>query len=121
MDDLSRKIGEILNDPSALEQIKELTGLLGVGNTEQKSDAKPVSVPAPAGSMPDPSMLNMVMKLAPLMQSANSDDDSTRLLRALKPFMHDERSKRIDSAIRLLGIMKLLPILKGSGPDFLNL
>ena len=121
MDDLSRKIGEILSDPSALEQIKELTALLGAGNTEQKPDTKPVGVPQPAGSMPDPSMLNIVMKLAPLMQSVNSEDDSTRLLRALKPFMHDERSKRIDSAIRLLGIMKLLPVLKGAGLDFLNL
>ena len=79
MEDLSRRLGEILNDPSALEQIKELTGLIGMGNTEQKSDAKPVGAPQPAGAMPDPSMLNMVMKLAPLMQSANSDDDSTRL------------------------------------------
>ena len=57
----------------------------------------------------------MFMKLAPMLQSANREDDSTRLLKALRPFMHEERAARIDGAIRLLGIMRMLPLLKGAG------
>ena len=125
MEDLSRKISELLSDPETMEQIKGLTGLLGQsppdapGNTHIPEQKDSPSVPRrdAAGSMPDPNMLGAVMKLAPLLQSMNSEDDSTRLLRALKPFMHEERSKRIDSAIRLLSIMKLLPVLKSSGFD----
>ncbi len=125
MEDLSRKISELLSDPGTMEQIKGLTGLLSQSppaapvNAHTPEPNAPPSVPQreKAGSMPDPNMLGAVMKLAPLLQSMNSEDDSTRLLRALKPFMHEERSKRIDSAIRLLSIMKLLPVLKSSGFD----
>ena len=60
----------------------------------------------------DPSMLSMIMKFIPLMQSVNAEDDSTRLLRSLRPFLREERALRLDSAVRLLGIMKLLPLLK---------
>ena len=71
--------------------------------------------------MPDPQLLGTVMKIAPLLQSVNREDDSTRLLRALQPFLHQERSRRVDSAIRLLGIIKLLPVLKGAGLDLFRL
>lgn len=111
MDDLSRKLQELLNDPSAMEQIRELTGLFG---TKQEEAPAP---PQPSASMPDPKLLGKFMQLAPLLGSINREDDSTRLLRALKPFLHTDRAKRIDSAIRLLGIMKLLPMLKGAGLD----
>lgn len=119
MEDLSRKISELLSDPQALEQIRELTGMLGQSQ-EKSEQLEQREAPKAAGQslsgMPDPNMLGMVMKLAPLLQSAKEDDDSTRLLKALKPFMHDERAKRIDGAIRLLGIMKLLPFIKSAGP-----
>jgi len=124
MEDLSQRISELLSDPSTMEQIKSLTGLFGQGsqNTDEKAS---VSRPAQQqensllGSMTDPGMLNMMMKIAPLMQSLQGDDDSTRLLRALKPFMHEERAKRIDGAIRLLHIMKLMPMLKTAGIELL--
>lgn len=119
MEDLSRKISELLSDPQALEQIRGLTGLLGRSSEKQEqpehNDA-PKTEPDSFSGMPDPNMIGMVMKLAPLLQSAKQEDDSTRLLMALKPFMHEERSKRIDAAIRLLGIMKILPLLKSAGP-----
>lgn len=114
MEDISRKISELLSDPEALEQIKGLTGMLGQNNTVQ---SQPESKEQPNINMPDASMLGTVMKLAPLMQSVGQEDDSTRLLKALKPFLHNERSKRVDSAIRLLSIMKMLPLLKNSGLD----
>lgn len=119
MEDLSRKISELLSDPQALEQIRGLTGLLG--QTQEKSEQPehketPDTAEPSFSGMPDPNMIGMIMKFAPLLQSAKEEDDSTRLLKALKPFMHDERSKRIDGAIRLLGIMKVLPLLKSAGP-----
>ena len=50
-----------------------------------------------------------------------TEDDSTRLLRAVKPFLKEERARRVDGAIRLLSIMKILPLLKNSGTDLFNL
>ena len=116
MDDISQKIGELLSDPSAMRQIRELAGMFG------RSDSAPPSpaIPKPQESVQpkpssDPDTLGMMMKLAPLLGTVSREDDSTRLLRALRPFLHEERSKRLDSAIRLLGIMRLLPMLKGMG------
>lgn len=122
MEDLSRKINELLGDPEMMEQIKGLAGLLG--QTGEKSSPSPSPKPevthnalSPLGSIADPNMLGTIMKIAPLLQSAGGEDDSTRLLRALKPFLKEERSKRVDGAIRMLGFMKMLPLLKNAGID----
>lgn len=122
MEDISRRISELLSDPQMLEQIKGLAGMLGQGGESTAEQPKESRPPAETSymkqsqqSMPDPDMLGMVMKLAPLFKNMNKEDDSTRLLRALRPFLHEERSKRLDGAIRLLGIMRALPLLKGAG------
>ncbi len=117
MEDLSRKINELLGDPEMMEQIKGLAGLLGQSGEKPpvpKAEVKPNALSS-LSNMPDPNMLGTVMKLAPLFQSAGGEDDTTRLLRALKPFLKEERSQRIDGAIRMLGFMKILPLLKDSG------
>ena len=125
MEDISRRISELLADPQTLEQIKGLAAMLGQGGASQPSDESrppvrtPFAKPPQPDNMPDPDMLGMVMKLAPLLKSMDREDDSTRLLRALRPFLHEERSRRLDGAIRLLGIMKVLPLLKGAGLELL--
>ncbi len=115
MEDLSQKITEILGNPETMEQIKGLAGLLGQSDSnEQKQQASPITDTLGTDSM-NTEMLGAVMKLAPLLQSVRSDDDSTRLLRALKPFLQEERAKKVDGAIRLLGLLRMLPLLKSSG------
>lgn len=135
MEDLSRKITELLADPQTMEQIKGLAGMFQQGSApSQEVSHAAASAPTPAppmnisqaadklsGGLPDTAMLGMVTRLAPLLHSFREEDESTRLLQALKPFMHEDRAKRIDSAIRLLHIMKLLPLLKGTGLDLLSL
>lgn len=115
MEDLSRKITELLNDPASLEQIKGLTGLLGQSDfSAQTNKPKPSEFP-PKNDFINPEMLGTVMKLAPMLQSMNTEDDSARLLKALKPFLSEEKCKKVDEAIKLIGLMKLLPLLKSSG------
>ncbi|MBQ5563106.1 MAG: hypothetical protein IIT39_06945 [Clostridia bacterium] len=116
MEDISRKINEILSDPEMMEQIKGLAGMFGQGSeSSQPKKAEPPSNSLASLNMPDPNMLGTMMKIAPLLQSMGGDDDSIRLLKALKPFLKEERSKRIDGAIKMLGFMKILPLLKSSG------
>ena len=117
MEDLSRKISELLSDPSTLEQIKGLTGLLGQSDTNTSKTVE-TSRPVPVQQKNDfvsPEILGTVMKIAPLLQSVNKDDDSTRLLRALKPFLNEEKCRKVDEAIKLLGLFKMLPIMKSVG------
>ena len=120
MEDLSRKISELLSDPQTMEQIKGLAGMFQASAPSPETAPPPTAAPVstaepPSGGLPDTHMLGMMMKLAPLISSFRDEDDSTRLLKALKPFMHEERAGRIDGAIRLLHIMKLLPLLKSAG------
>ena len=48
MDDLAGKIGEILSNPGAMEQIKSLAGMLGSQAQEAAGDAPPASSAANA-------------------------------------------------------------------------
>ncbi len=117
MDDISSKLSEIMSDPRALEQIKGLGEMLGitdafnnnVHNTEkpQKTDTNALST-----SLLSPDMMSAVSKIMPILSSANKEDDVSRLLFALRPFLSDERRKKLEEAEKILKIMKLLPLLK---------
>ncbi len=120
MDDLSKKIGEIMSDPQALQQIKGLGEMLGLSNTEKESAKQEAHNDISntdnmlsnmmGGTSPD--MLSLFTKVAPLLSNLNKEDDTTRLLFALRPFLSFERQKKLDEAGKLLKIMKLLPLLK---------
>lgn len=62
-----------------------------------------------------PEMLNMVARIAPLLNKVNQEDDSTRLLQALRPLLSEARRKKVDEAMKILQMMRLLPLLKESG------
>lgn len=60
----------------------------------------------------DPEML---IKLMGLMETLNQPDDSERFLLALKPLLRPENRPKVDSALRLLKLFTLFPILKEAG------
>lgn len=106
MEDLSEKINSILSSPEALEQIKGLSEMLGIKEVHNTDKTEEV--------LPDDT-LSLVTKIAPFVKNMNKDDDTIRLLRALRPFLSDERNKKIDSAEKILKILKFLPMLKDTG------
>lgn len=115
MDDMSQKLMSMMNDPEIMSKIQGLSGLLSQGNHEEPPRPPKEETPAKADASPFPmEMMGTVMKLMPLMNSFREDDETTRLLKALRPFLSEERRKKLDEAIRLMRIMKLIPLLKGS-------
>lgn len=60
----------------------------------------------------DPEML---MKMLSLFEMLNQPNDSERFLLALKPLLREENRAKIDSAIRLMKLFAILPVLKDSG------
>ena len=56
--------------------------------------------------------MNTAMKLMPLLSSMNKEDDNTRFLMALRPLLSEERKKKLDKSIRMMKMMKLMPLLK---------
>lgn len=67
-----------------------------------------------AAACPD---LSAIAKMAPLMAGLNKEDENTALLKALRPYLHGDREKRLDDAIQMMKMMKLLPLLQGKVSD----
>ncbi len=112
MDDLSQKISEIMSDPQALEQIKGLGEMLGLNNIQNAPlHNTPVSSDSTSG-FDTANMMGIVTKLAPMLGNLNKEDDTTRLLVALRPFLSVERRKKLDEAAKLIKMMRLLPLIK---------
>lgn len=111
MDDLSDKIQQLLSSPDTMQRIQSM--MSAFGGTDNTPAPPPTLAPAPTPEpMPD---MTMFLKLAPILSNLQQEDENAALLRALRPYMHQERSKRIDEAIQILHLIKLLPLLKGFG------
>lgn len=105
MDDLSEKLSGILNDPEAMRDIAALASQLGVdASGVHKEDVRP-------DPPPDDTAAQM-MKLMPMLGTLRQEDDTTRLLDAMRPFLSEERQQKIDRAKRLIKVMKLMPLIK---------
>ncbi len=118
MDDLSSKINQILGDPQALEQIKGLSQMLGMSNDEsppaqsEKNHDSSFNMLSNLSGGINNDALSMITKVAPLLSNISKEDDTTRLLFALRPFLSDERKKKLNQAEKIIKMMKLLPLLK---------
>ncbi len=101
-------------DPSALAG---MLGSLGLGNNASPPAQQPSAVQNPLSALGGitPEMLQAVSRIAPLLSQVNREDDSTRLLHALRPLLSPPRQKKLDEAVKILQMMRLLPLLKDSG------
>ena len=129
MDDLNQQLQKILSDPQAMGQIQtfwansqrrppepptaaqsssgpDLSSLLGAWGRNAWNPSKPL----PGGD--HTSDFSAMTRLMPLLSQAGQEDDATRLLRALRPLLGHARQKKVDEAIRILQMLRLLPLLK---------
>ena len=124
MEDLAGKLNSILNSPEGMKQVQELAGMLGLhpqpGASPPPAAPAPAPVPAAApvpaplaGVAPD--MVNAMMRMAPLFSALQQEDDTTRLLQALRPLLSEERRRKVDRAIQMVRMLRLLPMLQESG------
>lgn len=100
MDDLSAKLGELLNDPETVSKIGEMAKNLF---PEQESKNE--------NSSPD--MLK-IMSLINRFKNTG-ENENQRLLLALKPHLSNERQKKVDTAVKILKLLELMPVLSESG------
>ena len=109
MSELQDTINQIMRDPEAMRQVQSLGEKLGLSG---KSPAPPAPPSAPSGNA---EMMTALSKLAPLMSSAAPNDETTALLNALKPFLSGEKLQRLQSAGRLIRLVRMIPLLRESG------
>lgn len=106
MDELTEKLSALLSDPDGMEKIKSMAqGLLG--------NPAPVkeNPPAPSNDID----IGAITRIMSLMKSSRKDDERVKLLLALKPNLSPERQSRVDSAVKILKLIDLAPLLKEAG------
>ena len=114
MDDISEKLAELLNDPDSLKRVREMAENI-LGN-EQKNEPSPPKTDFGSlfGDNIDPAQIGKIMSVMSRLKS-DRDDNRTKLLLALKPHLSAPRQEKVDTAIKLLKLIDLLPFLKESG------
>ena len=83
--------------------------------TDDDSSNTTDSAQQQGGGLFDAIDADMLLKLMELFESMNKQSDDERLLLALKPLLREENRTKVDTAVKLLKIMALLPIIKDSG------
>lgn len=78
-----------------------LTSLLGDGEKKETNETKDSGT----------DMLDVLLKVMPLLETVNKESDDERLLKALTPYMGEIRKEKLDTAQSLLKLVKLLPLL----------
>ncbi len=120
MDDIASKLSEILESPEGMENLRSLAGsLLGnlgdgdAGESEQSESGEDGGFSMPQMS---PGDMQMMMKLGSALSGmGGQSDDRTRLLMALRPHLSSERQEGVDTAVKLLRLAGLLPLLSEQG------
>lgn len=116
MDGFEEKLNQILSSPQAMEQIMSLANSLSAPAPEEDSQT-PDGQSAPSPPLPDAALL---ARLTPLLASYRQwADDKTRLLEALRPFLREERAHKLDQAIRIARLSRVIraamDLLRGDG------
>ncbi len=107
MEDLSEKLAGLLSSPEGMQKIQSAMAALGGALPQEETPPPP-----PAESGPDLAMLG---KILPLLSNLNQENEDTRLLSALRPYLHGQRAQRLEESMRLMQLMRLLPLLTEGG------
>lgn len=105
MDDMEEKLGSILGNPDMMQQIMAMAQSLGRGQSHNTApDPPPESPPTPDLGGLD---LGMIQKIAGFAQQSNIDSDQRNLLKALGPYLAQERIHKLEKAMRAAKLAKL--------------
>ena len=105
MDDMSAKIEALLNQPDAMEKLSQAAqSLFGSGMANS---------PVLDSKLPDIDIGKIMGIMSKL--SSMGEDKRAGLLLALKPHLSEKRQARVDTAVKLLKLISLAPLLKDQG------
>lgn len=109
MDDINRRLEDILNDPESMNRVRQMAqSLLG---EEENEDSTSSSENTSGVNSAD---IGRIMGILGKIEN-NGNDNRTKLLLALKPHLTGKRREKVDSAIKLLKLIEALPLLKQAG------
>lgn len=112
MDDISEKLAGLLNDPDTMERVKRMAEniLGGEENPQPQQSPNLGDITGMFGADELSSIMSIIGKL-----KSSGNDPRTQLLTALKPHLSEPRREKVDTAIKILKVLELLPLIKDSG------
>ena len=110
MSELQDKLNSLLSDPAGMAQVVQLAQQLS--STMEPSAAPtpqsgaptppPSPNPPPSTALPGGIDLNTVSRFLPVLQALSSDQShSMQLLKALRPYLKEEKQGKVERAARL--------------------
>lgn len=120
MGEFEEKLNSILGDQQAMGQIMALAQSLGKQSPSDQEEED--TAPEPAEDAPpdlsqlmgnlDPKMVQLGMRL--MREYQQDDGQNTALLQALRPYLREERRGRLDKAVQIAKMSRLLRVALGS-------
>ncbi|MBE6855105.1 MAG: hypothetical protein E7501_05620 [Ruminococcus sp.] len=113
MDDLMKKMQEVMSDPESLAQLNELAAMLqdDLGD----STAEAVSQGDAVCSSESDFDFSKLLQIGQMLGGTEHDDKNAALLLALRPHLSTERQNKIDRAVKLLKLYTIYTMLRDSG------
>ncbi len=114
--EIAERLSALLSDPEGLNRIKNMAeGLFGGGeNPFAQASFEKGDDTAEESPFPDLD-IGKVMGVISRLKKGEKENDKTRLLLALKPHLAPERQRRVDTAVKILKLLDLAPMLKELG------
>lgn len=111
MEGMEEKLNSILGNPEMMSQIMNMAQALGSGQQEKsESSPEPQNSIIPAGL--DPVMLQ---KIAYAAQNSGIDSQQQALLKALRPYLSQQRLTKLEKAMRAAKLAGLATTFLGNG------
>lgn len=114
MDSMEDKLGSILNDPKMMQQIMSLAQSLGQNTEPQTKQESSRKQEAPPQSFPeiDPMMLKSISSMA---GQGSIDSNQRTLLKALGPYLHQDRIRKLEKAMRAAKMARIASTFMNQG------
>ena len=109
MDDLSEKLASLLNDPDTMERVRGLAENILGDNSNSNIQRPPAVSDVLSGED-----LGKMMSIISMLKN-KGDDNRTMLLTALKPHLSEPKQEKVDTAIKILRLLEILPLIKDTG------
>lgn len=119
MDDMEQKINSILGNPQMMSQLMSMAQSLSNSQQDQHPEQSPTQPPK-TSSLPSGIDLNMIQKIAGIAQRTGIDRNQQQLLKALTPYLSNERVSKLEKAMRAAKIAGLATSVLGSNGTLLK-
>ncbi len=117
MEDITQNLLDFINNPENKDKIQKIKEefFKRAPNEPKESTEKNCATESSAQLPISNETLKTISKIMPLISSAKEDDSSTRFLSALRPLLNEKRKSKLDESLKVMQLIKLLPLLKSNG------